>query len=500
VKWKTISKTFPMTLAMKKRTNFLILTLVPALYAEAPRLPAGTAGTVFPTVGSTPSAAVTAGSDAALIAKITPAVVSVFPATIVNAGETPDVLARYFGKDKDKANQEEPESAAEREAPDNQKVQGVGSGVILTSDGWIVTNNHVVQFHTGKLADAVSVELSDHRFFDAIIVGVDLQTDLALLKIATTGLPFVPLGDSDSLSVGDPVFAVGNPFKVGITATKGMVSALRRANLGINGPNSYESFIQTDASINPGNSGGALINAQGQLIGINSAIWTNGARAGNIGIGFAIPSNLTRSVISQLAETGKVVRGFFGLQLDEVGRKDATTAGLSALAGAKVTTIKEEGPAAMAGLLAGDIILTANSKPIETKGDLRLIFGMSKPGDAITVAYHRGPKEMTATITAASSETSATTTTKAGKAFAVASLPNLEFTLGEEGLLLMKVPPDIAKLTGLTQGAEITEINGSTVKSASDAESTLRTGMNSIKTIFKKAETTLAVRIPLGTR
>jgi S1-C subfamily serine protease len=311
------------------RTALIVLIATAAIADEPPRLAPGTAAEIFRTSEGAATAALP-GSYAPLLARVTPAIVSVFPARLVKETEEDDPLGRFFGRSKE-------ESEKERE-----RVRSLGSGVILAPDGWIVTNSHVVHLPSGKIADAISVELSDRRRFPAKVAGVDPATDLALLKIAGSGLPTLPIADSDSVKIGDLVFAVGNPFKVGITSTMGMVSALRRT-IGINGPGGFEDFIQTDAAINPGNSGGALVDASGRLVGINSAIY--GGSGGNVGIGFAIPSNLMRAIVARLAEEGKIARGFFGLQTEELDTDGAAAAKLERIAGARVSGVMEGGPA-----------------------------------------------------------------------------------------------------------------------------------------------------------
>ncbi|MES2709629.1 MAG: trypsin-like peptidase domain-containing protein [Verrucomicrobiota bacterium] len=467
--------------------------LPPPPNTEISRPSAGTAAaTLFPTAATPPALPAPTGTEAPLIARITPAVVSVFPAKVVEEAGEESPLDQYFGRDRSGPGGSEKKNPQER---DNQRIQGNGSGVILSADGWIVTNNHVVHFQNGKLADAVSVELSDHRRFDAKIAGYDPLTDLALLKIAATGLSFLPLADSDALAVGDTVIAIGNPFKVGITATRGMISALRRANLEINGPNGYESFIQTDAAINPGNSGGALVNLHGQLAGINSAIWSGSGR-GNIGIGFAIPSNLVRSVICQLAENGKVQRGFFGVQTAEVGLRDAAAAGLEAIAGARISEVVEGGPVSKAGLKPGDIVLEAGGRPIETRGDLRLIFSMTPPDGTLVLTYQRQGKKERATVTAAASP-EAGGVAKTAK-FQLSLLPGVDLTRSEsgDGLTIAAIPPAAAGKTGLSEGAVILAINGTPVHNEEEAEGAAKTGVNSF-TIKEGGDTeTLAVRLP----
>jgi S1-C subfamily serine protease len=367
----------------------------------------------------------------------------------------------------------------------------VGSGVVISPDGWIVTNSHVIHFQNGKQADAISVEFPDRRRYDAEIVGDDPLTDLALLKIKATGLSFLHLADSDSVRVGDAVYAVGNPFKIGITATKGMVSAVRRANLDLTS-NGYESYIQTDAAINPGNSGGLLADQHGRLAGINTAIWGAAGRF-NVGIGFAIPSNLVRNVVSQLAETGKVERGFFGWQIEEPTRKDIEAAGLVSMAGAKLSQIMDGGPAAAGGLKAGDIVLEASGRTVFTRGDLRYLASMVKPGDSLALTYHRGGQKLSATLTAGRNQAQAV---PADAAFRLDALPGIDLRKGRSGLVVAQIGKNEKAKSGLSLGMEIIEINGKPVKDATAAEAALVTGVNRVKTRTGQDEQTLAIRLP----
>ncbi|MEZ5299608.1 MAG: trypsin-like peptidase domain-containing protein [Verrucomicrobiales bacterium] len=335
-----------------------------------PRLPAGQAAAHFPLLADGGAGAAGLAPDPALpsfaplMKKVTPAVVSVFPAKLVQEGAA-DPLARFFGQ--------------ADEGGSGERAMGVGSGVILSPDGWIVTNSHVVHLPSGMLADAINVELHDRRRFPAKLAGVDPMTDLALLKIEAPDLRPLPVGDSDAVEVGDLVFAVGNPFKVGMTATMGMVSATRRSGLNINGAGGYESFIQTDAAINPGNSGGALVDVRGRLVGVNTAIYGNGG--GNIGIGFAIPSQIVRRIAIRLAEEGKVSRGFFGFRTEDVSPEQVKAAGLDAIAGAVVAEIMAGSPADKAGMEPGDIITRLGDAAVENLGDLRLRLSFIKPGE-----------------------------------------------------------------------------------------------------------------------
>ena len=261
--------------------------------------------------------------------------------------------------------------------------ESMGSGVIIDAKaGYILTNAHVI-----RAAKTITVTLSDGRVFKAMLKGSDPASDIALLVITPNHLTAIPLGNSDNLKVGDFVAAIGNPFGLNQTVTSGIVSALQRTGLGIEG---YENFIQTDAPINPGNSGGALINLRGQLMGINTAILAPGSNAGNVGIGFAIPINMAHGVMKQLAEHGSVRRGLIGVLV-----QDLTPALDSALhiaantGGALVSQVPNYSPAATAGIQTGDIIESINGTPIQNAGQVRNIVGMLRVGDKITVKLSR---------------------------------------------------------------------------------------------------------------
>jgi len=238
------------------------------------------------------------------------------------------------------------------------------------------------------------VQLSDKREFTAKLVGTDPRTDIAVLKIDASGLPTLPIGDSSRLHVGDVVFAVGDPFGVGETATMGIVSATGRSGLGIE---NYEDFIQTDAAINPGNSGGAMVDLHGDLVGINTAIATGGGE-GNIGIGFAIPIDMARSVADQLVEHGKVVRGYLGLYPQDVGPEIAKQFNLNGPGGALVSEVSPDSPAAKAGLKRGDVILKLNGTPVESANDLRLRISQTPPGTDVKLQISRDGKLQDVTV------------------------------------------------------------------------------------------------------
>ena len=317
---------------------------------------------------------------APLLAEVTPAVVNV--AVVGGAGiETNPLLQdpnlrRFFGIPDEPEGQPQP------------REQNIGSGVIVdAAEGLIVTNHHVI-----RDADSIVVTLSNRRQFDATLVGSDELTDIALLKIESGDhrLSAISFGDSDELEVGDYVVAIGNPFGLGQTATSGIVSALGRGGVNIEG---YEDFIQTDASINPGNSGGALVSLRGDLVGINSAIIS--AAGGNIGIGFAIPSNMTREVIGQLREYGEVRRGQLGVFIQDVSPGLATALDLEVDQGALVTQVTPGSPAESAGIAVGDVLVAVDDEPVESSSELRNVIGLVRLGDSVALSVVRGSEMLT---------------------------------------------------------------------------------------------------------
>jgi serine protease DegS len=268
--------------------------------------------------------------------------------------------------------------------PREREETSLGSGVIINANGYILTNNHVIEG-----ADAIQVTLRDGRSAEAKVVGSDPEADLAVLKIEQEKLPAITIGDADALRVGDVVLAIGNPFGVGQTVTLGIVSATGRSSLGIN---TFENFIQTDAAINPGNSGGALITARGELIGINTAIFSKSG--GSQGIGFAIPMSLAKNSMAQIVEQGYVSRGWMGVEIQELTPQLAESFGLKDEKGIIIAGVLRDGPADKGGLKPGDIITRINDMAIESGHDALNTIGQTQPGEQITVQGQRDGKEL----------------------------------------------------------------------------------------------------------
>ena len=282
-----------------------------------------------------------------------------------------------------------------REQPRHRRTQSLGSGVIVDAGrGLIMTNNHVI-----ANADQIMVKLRDGRVFKAELVGTDPDTDVAVVKIPADKLTALPLADSEKLRVGDFVVAIGNPFGLGQTVTSGIVSALARSGLGITG---YEDLIQTDASINPGNSGGALVNLRGELVGINTAIYSQ--TGSNIGIGFAIPVNMASQIMEQLVEHGEVQRGFLGAQLQDLDGELAEAFGLPITEGAVLVNIVRGSPAEEAGLKPGDVVTHINGRRVASAADLRNQVGITRVGVKIDLTYLRDAESRQVSIIVAERE------------------------------------------------------------------------------------------------
>ena len=274
---------------------------------------------------------------------------------------------------------------------DDSPQMGLGSGVIVSPEGYILTNNHVVEG-----AQEIEVTLSDSRRTTAKVIGTDPDTDLAVLRITLDRLPVIAMGNSDTVQVGDKVLAIGNPFGVGQTVTGGIISALGRNQLGIN---TFENFIQTDAAINPGNSGGALVDVNGSLLGINTAIYSRSG--GNMGIGFAIPVSTARQVLEGLVRNGQVTRGWIGVEPVELNSDLAETFGIKQTEGVIITGVLQNGPAFKAGLKPGDVLLAVGEKDVRNVSELLTLIAAQTPGTAVKMRIKRRNVDMTLEITPA---------------------------------------------------------------------------------------------------
>jgi serine protease Do/serine protease DegQ len=332
-------------------------------------------------------------SYADMLDKVTPGVVGVYPSRLAQPVRRGRTLQQYFNRYGTTPPAPVPDWTDSKGV--NYWYIGVGSGCVISADGYILTNNHVVDDETEEQADAVLVKLGDGRELQAKIIGTDRASDLALIKIDAKNLPTIKMADSDKLRVGDIVFAVGNPMDVGMTVTHGIVSAVGRSDLDLLSDDQhpgtgFENFIQTDASINPGNSGGPLVDAEGRLVGLNSVI--ESPSGGSIGIGFAIPSTLARHVADDLMKDGRVRRGALGVGTEEVDHNLAEALHMPNTHGALLKDISAGSPAAKSGLQPGDVVVKINNDEVDTAGKLRYLVALSDPGTAINVTILRDGK------------------------------------------------------------------------------------------------------------
>lgn len=314
-------------------------------------------------------------SYSSVIKKVSPSVVNIYTAKTMRVDPAVrEYLRQMYGFD---------------QVPSARRQQSLGSGIIVSEDGYILTNNHVVEG-----ADEVKVALADDKtIYDAQIVGTDPQTDVAVVKVRAENLPAITLTDSGKIEVGDVVLAIGDPFGVGQTVTMGIVSAKDRGGIGIA---NYEDFIQTDASINPGNSGGALVDADGRLVGINTAILSRSG--GNQGIGFAVPVNLARYVMERIVVDGKVTRGYLGVKIQALTSEIAKQSKLSQQTGALIAEVTPNSPGERAGLKAGDIVTEFDGKSVTDSRHFQLMVAERSPGSQISLKIVRDGKEQTLTV------------------------------------------------------------------------------------------------------
>lgn len=392
-------------------------------------------------------------SLAPMLEKVLPAVVSVqVEGTARQSQRIPEELKKYFGE----------------EAPDQQAqpFEGLGSGVIIdAAKGYILTNNHVI-----SQADKISVQLNDGREFDAKLIGGDDQSDIALLQVQNpSNLTQIAIADSDKLRVGDFAVAVGNPFGLGQTATSGIVSALGRSGLNLEG---LENFIQTDASINRGNSGGALLNLNGELIGINTAILAPGG--GSIGIGFAIPSNMAKTLSQQLIQFGEVKRGLLGIKGMEMSADIAKAFKLNVQRGAFVSEVLPNSGSAKAGVKSGDVIVSLNDKPLSSFAELRSRIATTEPGAKVKLGLIREGKPLTVEVTLDKSTSSSASAEQIAPALQGATLSDGQLKDGTKGISVTAVEKSSpAAQAGLHQDDVIVGVNRTRVQSIAEMRKVL---------------------------
>src|SRR5947209_2041704 len=425
-------------------------------------------------------------SYASIVSRVAPAVVTVRSERRVKASSQQfpfmddPALRDLFGDRAPRGGQ------GRQQQPRTEKEEGLGSGVIVSPDGYILTNHHVVEG-----AQQITVELTDGRVFNARLIGSDQPSDLAVLKIDASSLPVLALGDSDQAQVGDVVLAVGNPLGIGQTVTSGIISAKGRTT-GL-GDGSFEDFIQTDAPINRGNSGGALVNTRGELVGINSQILS--PSGGSIGIGFAIPANMARDVMGQLVKQGRVHRGMIGVGIQKVTADIAQSLGLREVRGALVREVQPGSPAAGAGVRRGDVIVAFNGAPVSDDNSLRNMIARTQPGTPVAFAVIRDGRELQLRATLAElpvekpkgddSAAGAGGGTNEGGKLGVAVEPltpemaaRAEMPRDTRGLVVRRVDPEgPAADAGLSAGDVIQEVNRQPVTTREELRAALeRTG------------------------
>ncbi len=413
----------------------VILTSVTPTLAALPD--ADSQGNILPTL-------------APMLDKVTPAVVNISTRGRVKSEDNPllqdPFFRRFFG------------------APRERATQSLGSGVIIdAAKGYVLTNNHVI-----AKAEEITVTLRDGRALTAKLVGADPETDVAVIQIPVKNIVALPIADSEKLRVGDFVVAIGNPFGLGQTVTSGIVSALGRTGLGIEG---YENFIQTDASINPGNSGGALVNLRGELVGINTAIYAPGG--GNIGIGFAIPTNMARDIMRQLVEFGEVKRGRLGVQMQNLTPDLAKAFNIEEQQGAVISKITKGSPADKAGLEVGDIVTTVNGRPVNDAATIRTTVGLMRVGEKINMNIIRNGKPRNITLVLGEAEK--VSAESIAPRLAGATLAPIEegspLYRRVEGMVVINVDPGSrAWNAGLRKGDIIVSINRQPVRTTAELE------------------------------
>jgi Do/DeqQ family serine protease len=371
---------FTQTVTIGLAVLFVVSTLKPEWLGRSPLGGASVVAVVEPAPVTPPLVAAASFREAAK--KALPSVVHVFTSQKIKPRRNPlfdDPVFRHFFGDGSEG--------------DEPKTSGLGSGVIVSPNGYILTNYHVVEG-----ADQIEIALSDGRTLNARLVGSDPESDLAVLQVSAQAgkelsLPAITLGRMDDIDVGDVTLAIGNPFGVGQTVTMGIISALGRSHLGIN---TFENFIQTDAAINPGNSGGALVDGQGNLIGINTAIYSRSG--GSLGIGFAIPISIARGVMEQIIQTGSVTRGWIGVEAQEITIDLAESFGLPDTSGALIAGVQRGSPADAGGIRPGDILLAVDGRPVKDPQSMLDLIASQQPGETVTFTLRRQTNVIDTTV------------------------------------------------------------------------------------------------------
>jgi serine protease Do len=443
---RTFAGESTMSIAIR-RVFWIALALLATLAVASPASAAATAKEAAAPDIEVLSA--TSKAMSAVIKRVLPAVVHVNVVTTVEQpqSDTPDIFndpffRRFFG----------PNMPQQPEQPRQFQQKGLGSGFIVSADGYIVTNNHVA----GN-ADKITVKLRDGREFDAKRIGADAGTDLAVIKIDAKDLPTVQFGDSRQLEVGETVIAVGNPFGLEQTVTEGIVSAKGRSELGLS---EYEDFIQTDASINPGNSGGPLIDVTGKVVGVNTAIFSRSG--GSMGIGFAIPSNLAQHIMTALIKDGAVHRGFLGVSIQDLTPELAKAMGIQENTGVLISDVQADTPAAKAGLRQGDVVVSFADQPVRTANDLRVRVANVDPGSTVPLTVLRDGARIAVRVSLSErpSEAAAGKSQEQGGGQAPAGAPERQL-----GMALEPLSPDIAQQLGYRglQGVLVSAVESGSV-------------------------------------
>jgi serine protease Do len=434
---------------------------------------------------------------APIVKSVLPDVVNISTSKVVKASDQeqfdmpdgmPPFFQQFFGQ------QFGPNSDNRNAKPRDQREDSLGSGVIVSPDGYILTNNHVVDGATD-----VRVTFADKRQLKAKVVGTDSKTDIAVLKVDGSDFPAITIGDSSKVQVGDYALAIGDPFGVGQTVTMGIISALNRGNLGIE---DYEDFIQTDAPINPGNSGGALINDRGELVGINTAILSHGS-GGNEGIGFAIPINMARGVMSQILDHGKVNRAYLGIMVQDITPGISKAMNLKDMKGVLVGDVSPSGPASRSGVQRGDVILQVNGKPMEDSRQLRNTISMMDPTATVNLKLLRNgtPTEVSVKLgeLPTDKEQAKTQEGSSDKTLDGVTVENLDAKSARQlglpptttGVVVTDIDPSSTLASaGLQRGDVIQEVNHQPVKNVAQLEEAVRkAGSNPLFLVNRKGST-----------